>query len=138
MSNDRMLDRPYHPNKAIRQGRKTKHEYLHRIAYTEVVRGLYDEIPTLLFIGAPFELLQDVCSPICRMMQGRVKDITLEWEHSCRCKNGKHYWRIAVGIVGLDEHFISMGEFIKLIVSKMTRTANCTVRHYKTETFLNL
>lgn len=113
-------------------------DYVHRIAYTSTFRGVNDDIPTLLFLGAPFALLQDVCTPLCRWMDGAVADITIQREHSCRRKNGKHYWRIAVGIIGLDEYVISYDEFVKLIVNKIKTTANCTVRHYQLETFLNL
>ncbi len=136
-----LIRRPKHPYAVPRKskvGRPTVHQCIHRIAYTETVRGYRDEIPTLLFLGAPWFLLQDVCEAVCRMMDGKVKDITLQWEHSCRRKNGKHYWRIAVGIIGLDEAFISMKEFVGLIVSKMTRTAACVVKRFNIEPFLNL
>ncbi len=130
--------RPYAVLRKSKRGRPSIHERIHRIAYAETVRGYRDEIPTLLFIGAPWFLLQDVCETICRMMNGKVKDITLQWEHSCCRRNGKHYWRIAVGIIGLDEAFISMREFTELIVSKMTRTASCTVKRFNIDPFLNL
>ncbi len=121
-----------------RRGRPLRRKYLHRIAYTGTTRGVNDDIPTLLFLGAPFELLRDVCRNIFKMMAGNVRDITINQEHSCRVKNGKQYWRMAVGVVGLNEQLISLPEFFTLIVSCIRRTANCAVRYYKTETFLNL
>ncbi len=111
---------------------------VHRIAYTETTRGLNDEIPTLLFIGAPWLLLKDVCEPLCRMMTGHLHDITLRLEHACIQRNGHHYWRIAVGIIGLDEAFISMKEFICMLLSKMEHTATCNIKRFNTEPFLNL
>lgn len=132
------LSRPYQRRRKSKAGRPTVHTYTHAIAYTETVRGIDDDIPTMLFLGAPWRLLQDVCTDLCRMMRGNLRDITLRREHSCRARNGKNYWRVAVGILGLNEEFISLAEFESLIVAKILRTANCTVRHYKTEPFLNL
>ena len=132
------LSRPYQPRHTDKRGRPSIHTYTHAIAYTETMRGIDDDIPTMLFIGAPWRLLQDVCTDLCKMMRGKLQDITLRYEHSCRVRNGKNYWRIAVGILGLDEGFISLREFESLIVAKMQRTANCTVKYYKTEPFLNL
>jgi hypothetical protein len=130
----------YMPNTQgeARRGKPLQHAYKHRIAYTMTRRGLQDEIPTLLFIGAPFELLCDACRDIYKMMDGAVCDLTVSYEHSCRVRNGKQYWRVAVGIVGLDERFLSLAEFVTLLVSHIKRICNCVVRRYKTETFLNL
>lgn len=137
---ERYIQLHYMPNTQgeVRRGRPLQHKYLHRIAYTETVRGLQDDMPVLLFVGAPFELLRDACRNIYRMMAGRVCDLTVNYEHSCRVRNGKQYWRVAVGIVGLDEQFLSLVEFTHLFVAHVRRICNCVVRHYKTETFLNL
>ncbi len=121
-----------------RAGRPKKREYLHRIAYTHAMRGADETTPALLFIGAPFSLLCDVCIDLHKMMAGKVKKLTVGHEHSCRVKNGKHYWRNVVEIVGLDEQFISLPEFTLMFVSHMHRLCNCAVRRYKLETFLNL
>lgn len=130
---------PYVPNRQNikRNGRTSPHRYIHRIAYTEALRGDNYNEPYLLF-QAPFALVKDVCQNIFTMMDGKVRNIIVSNEHSCRVKNGKCYWRVAVQIIGLDEQFLSMREFVFLIISNMKRIANCTVRHYKTETFLNL
>ena len=95
---------PYFPNRQHKKklGRPTPYKYFHRIAYTETERGLHDEIPTLLFYGAPFALVGDVC------------------------------------IVGLNEHFISLREFILLFIARLQAVSNCKVRHYRLATFLNL
>lgn len=140
MPSDGYLSLPYVPNRQrkLKKGRPSPHAYIHRIAYTETMRGIDDDIPTLLFIGAPWMLLRDVCVSLVKMMDGHLKDITLQLEHSCRVKNGKHYWRIAVGIIDLDERLISYSEFVKLLVSKILYVANCSVRHFRLETFLNL
>lgn len=130
---------PYVPNRKniSKAGRHSKHNFLHRFAYTETMRGLDDEIPTLLFY-APFELLRDVCSYFYPLMSGRVKDLRISESHSCRRKNGKNYWRTEVQIIGLDEQFISLTEFTRMLVHKCKTICNCTVRHYRLETFLNL
>ncbi len=133
----------YMPNVGVgdrqsKAGRPLKYQYRHRIAYTETVCGLDDNIPSLLFLGAPFALLRDACKNIHKMMTGKVRDLIVTYEHSCRVKNGKHYWRNVVGIIGLDERFISVKEFITLFISYIQRLCNCTVRRYKLESFLNL
>ena len=130
------LSLPYVPRRT-RRTKPTPHPYLHRIAYTETVRGLHDEIPTLLF-HAPFALLKDACEYLYKMMADRMSNIRVIQEHSCRRKNGKCYWRVAVQIIGLDEQFMSLGEFTKMLVHRMTSICNCKVRHYRLETFLNL
>lgn len=101
------------------------------------MRGLNEEIPTLLFY-APFALIKDACQCIFKMMAGKVKDLRISHEHSCRRKNGKCYWRVAVQVIELDEQFISLREFALVLVHRMGRTCNCKVRHYRLETFLNL
>ena len=85
-----------------------------RIAYTEIDREDDPAIRTLLF-HAPFDLLKDTCQKIYKMMDGSIKNIVLQREHSCRIRNGKCYWRVAVQIIGLDEQFISFKEFVLIL-----------------------
>lgn len=108
-----------------------------RIAYTEIDREDNLAIRTLLF-HAPFDLLKATCQKIYKMMDGRIKDIVLRHEHSCRVRNGKCYWRVAVQIIGLDEQFISFKEFVLMLISLMQRMSCCKIKHYRTEPFLNL
>lgn len=141
MSNNRHIFSPYIPNLRDRKkdkGRPIIHEYLHRIAYTETMRGNEDEIPTLLFYGAPFALLKDACFHIHKTMCGNVRDLKIKLEHSCRHKNGKCYWRYAVSVIDLNEHFISFKEFTLLLIAHIRNICNCAIRHYRLETFLNL
>lgn len=141
MSNNRHIFFPYIPNLRDRKkdkGRPIIHEYLHRIAYTETMRGNEDEIPTLLFYGAPFALLKDACCHIHKTMCGNVRDLKIKLEHSCRHKNGKCYWRYAVSVIDLNEHFISFKEFTLLLIAHIRNICNCAIRHYRLETFLNL
>ena len=141
MSNNRHIFSPYIPNLRDRKkdkGRPIIHEYLHRIAYTETMRGNEDEIPTLLFYGAPFALLKDACCHIHKPMCGNVRDLKIKLEHSCRHKNGKCYWRYAVSVIDLNEHFISFKEFTLLLIAHIRNICNCAIRHYRLETFLNL
>lgn len=130
----------YYPNRDHKRKMPwlVKRENLHRIAYTETMRGDKDDIPTLLFYGAPFALLKDACEALYRMMNGMVKNLVIGHEHSCRWMNGKCYWRTTIQIIGLNEQFISLKEFVLLIISKMKRLSNCTIRHYRLETFVNL
>lgn len=109
----------------------------HRIAYTEINREDDPAIRTLLF-QAPFDLLKDTCQKICKMMGGRIRNIVLQREHSCRVRNGKCYWRVAVQIIGLDEQFISFKEFVLMLINCLKKTTSCHIRHYRTEVFLNL
>lgn len=110
----------------------------HRIAYTMLMRGDDFDVPTLLFYGAPFLLVKDTCEKIFKAMAGNVKNLYIDREHSCRFKNGKCYWRIAVTIVGLNTAFLALKEFVLMLVSCMQRLCYCKIRHYRTETFLNL
>ena len=66
------LDYPYIPNRQHKSpaGRPTPHRYLHRIAYTEAMVGMNDDIPALLFYGAPFALLRDVCQHLFKIYFG--------------------------------------------------------------------
>lgn len=135
-----LFNLPYIPrNRIVRKNSNSisTHAYLHRIAYTETVSGLRDDAPTLLF-HAPFALLKDACQYIHKAMGGKVKDLRISNEHSCRRRNGKCYWRVAVQIIGLDESFLSLQEFTLMLISYIKRICNCTVRHYRLETFLNL
>ena len=141
MSNNRHIFSPYIPNLRDRKkdkGRPIIHEYLHRIAYTETMRGNEDEIQTLLFYGAPFALLKDACCHIHKTMCGNVRDLKIKLEHSCRHQNGKCYWRYAVSVIDLNEHFISFKEFTLLLIAHIRNICNCAIRHYRLETFLNL
>lgn len=131
---------PYFPNRQHKKksGRPTPYKYMHRIAYTETIRGLNDEQPALLFYGAPFELVKDACNHLYKLLKGNLDNLLITNEHSCRVKNGKCYWRVAVSIVNLNEQFISLKTFILLLLAQMERISNCTIRHYRTETFVNL
>lgn len=110
----------------------------HRIAYTMLMRGDNFDVPTLLFYGTPFLLVKDACQLIYKYMSGNVKNLCIDREHSCRFRNGKCYWRIAVIIVGLNEPFLALEELVWMLVSCMQRLCYCKIRHYRTETFLNL
>lgn len=110
----------------------------HRIAYTMLMRGDDFDVPTLLFYGAPFLLVKDTCEMIYKAVSGNVKNLYIDREHSCRFRNGKCYWRIAVTIVGLNTAFLALKEFVLMLVSCMQRLCYCKIRHYRTETFLNL
>lgn len=133
------LHYPYVPNRQNKKkaGRPTPYPYMHRFAYCETMRGLNDDIPTLLFL-APFELVRDACSHLCKWMDGKVEDLVIRNEHSCRVKNGKCYWRVAVQVIGLDEHFISFREFTEFLVYHMKQICNCTIQRFNLEPFLNL
>ena len=126
---DTYIKMPFVPKKRIEK---------HRIAYTMLMRGDDFDVPTLLFYGAPFLLVKDTCQMIYKAMSGNVKNLYIDREHSCRFRNGKCYWRIAVTIVGLNTAFLALGEFVLMLVSCMQRLCYCKIRHYRTETFLNL
>ena len=134
------LHLPYFPNRQHKKkpGRSTPYKYLQRIAYTEAMRGVNDDIPTLLFYGAPFELLKDTCEYVFRLMDGKVRDLVIDRERSCRARNGKCYRRTVIKIVGLDERFMLLENFTQLLLHRMRTVCNCTIRHYKLETFVNL
>ena len=134
-----LLFLPYIANRqnVQRNARTSLYELRHRIAYTETWSGDSGDVPLILF-HAPFPLVRDVCRYVFAMMDGKVGDIVLSNEHSCRYSNGKCYWRVAVRIVRLDEHFISFKDFVTLLVSHMKRIAQCSVRHFRMEAFLNL
>lgn len=134
------LHYPYFPNRQNKKvsGRPTPYKYMHRIAYTETVRGVNDEYPALLFYGAPFELVKDACNNLFRQLQGNLGNLLISNEHSCRVRNGKCYWRVVVLVVNLNEQFLSFETFTQLLLSHMKRISNCTIRHYRTGTFLNL
>ena len=78
-----MLSRPYVPNRESikRDGRTSPYAFLHRIAYTEALRGdNYDE--RVLLFHAPFALIKDACSFIFRIMNGNIQDMIIRNEHS--------------------------------------------------------
>lgn len=126
---DTYIKMPFVPKKRMEK---------HRIAYTMLMRGDNFDVPTLLFYGAPFLLVKDACRLIYKYMSGNVKNLCIDREHSCRFRNGKCYWRIAVTIVGLNEPFLALEELVWMLVSCMQRLCYCKIRHYRTETFLNL
>ena len=129
------LEYPYVP-KRKQKGRPTPHLYLHRFAYTETMRGLKDDIPTLLFY-APFALLKDACQYLCKMMSDSIGDIKIIRSHACRIKNGKQYRRVEVQIIDLDEQLMSLKSFTQMLIYRMQVICNCKIRYLKLETFLN-
>ncbi len=135
-SHDYFSPDSYVPRKQSKAGRPTKRRYLHRIAYTETMRGINDDVPTLLFY-APAALVKDACQYLYKLMQGSVEDITVVPSHSCRVKNGKCYWRTEVQVLGLDENLMSFDSFTLMLVHRIEVICNCKVRHLKLETFLN-
>ena len=134
-----IFSKPYVPNRENikRDGRTSPYALIHRIAYTEALRGdNYDE--RVLLFQAPFELIKDACQFIFNVMGSNVQDMVISNEHSCRRRNGKCYWRVAVKVVGINEQFISFSEFTALLVAHIKRICNCKVKHYKLNTFVNL
>lgn len=136
----RIFDLPYTPNRSGIQKKHrnlSKYKYLHRFAYTETMRGIKEDIPTLLFY-APSSLLRDACQYLYKMMAGNLEDIKILTSHSCRRKNGKGYWRTEVQVFGLNEEFFSFESFTQMLLHRMETICNCKIRHYRLETFLNL
>lgn len=134
-----LFSEPYVPNRENikHRGRYLHRAMVHRIAYTDVLRGNdYDE--NVLLFQAPFELIKDACQFIFNIINGNIRDILVSNEHSCRRCNGKCYWRVAVQIVGLNEQFFSFSEFTMLLIARIRKICNCKVRRYRAETFLNL
>lgn len=129
------LEYAYVPRRKQKR-RPTPHPYLHRFAYTETMRGIKDDIPTLLFY-APFALLRDACQYLYKMLASQVRDIKILSSHSCRRKNGKCYWRMEVQVFGLNNEFLNFESFTQMLVYRMETICNCKVRHLKQETFLN-
>lgn len=128
----------YTPNRQHlkKSGQRSKHPFLHRIAYTETMRGLKDDVPTLLFY-APFALCKDAAQYLYQMMAGSVDDIRIVPSHSCRRRNGKGYWRTEVQVMGLNEEFLNFESFTQMLLHRMEVICNCKIRHLKLETFLN-
>ena len=117
---DTYIKMPFVPKKRMEK---------HRIAYTMLMRGDNFDVPTLLFYGAPFLLVKDACLLIYKYMSGNVKNLCIDREHSCRFRNGKCYWRIAVTIVGLNEPFLALEQLVWMLVSCMQRLCYCKIRH---------
>lgn len=140
MFNQDWMSLPYYPQRysLIPNKRAKLNRYALHIAYTEVMRGDEFEIPTLLFYNAPFPMLKAVCEYFFRIMNGYIRDIRLWQEHSCRYKNGKCYWRVAVQAIGIKESLVSLNEFFNMLVYKIKSTFNCCIRCFKSETFINL
>lgn len=116
-----------------------KHPYRYHIAYTLQLRG--DDAcqtPYIVLYGAPYELVRDACLDLYRNMNGKVHDLLLSREHSCRYRNGKCYWRIAVCIKDLDEKAITTEGFATLFAAYLRRLCNCTLRRYRVHDFINL
>lgn len=134
-----IFSKPYVPNRENikRDGRTSPYALIHRIAYTEALRGdNYDE--RFLLFQAPFALIKDACQFVFNIMRGNIQDMIISNEHSCRRRNGKCYWRVAVRVIGINEQFISFSEFTTLLVVHIKRICNCKVRYYKLNTFVNL
>ena len=69
-----IFSKPYTPNRENikRDGRTSPYALIHRIAYTEALRGdNYDE--RVLLFQAPFELIRDACQFIFNVMNGSVQ-----------------------------------------------------------------
>lgn len=134
-----IFSKPYVPNRENikRDGRTSPYALIHRIAYTEALRGdNYDE--RFLLFQAPFALIKDACQFVFNIIRGNIQDMIISNEHSCRRRNGKCYWRVAVRVIGINEQFISFSEFTTLLVAHIKRICNCKVRYYKLNTFVNL
>lgn len=124
------------PRRKSKAGRPSFRKYLHRIAYTETMRGVKDDVPTLLFY-APFALCRDVAQHIYQVLRGNLKNIKVVPSHSCRRKNGKCYWRTEVQVFELNEELINFESFSQMFVHRMETICNCKIRYLKLETFLN-
>ena len=112
--------------------------YERRIAYGVQMRGDNDDLPVLIYYGAPFQLLYDVMAFVGKCMGDGIKGYRIIHEHSCRWKNGKAYRRIAVEIHGLDEQFVTLSSLIAVINNHMQRICWCKIKEYPIKRLLNL
>nr|DAP41593.1 MAG TPA: hypothetical protein [Caudoviricetes sp.] len=132
------LGMKYTPNRQHLKasGQRSKHAFIHRIAYTETMRGIRDDIPTLLFY-APLALCNDAAQYIYDILKNHVEDIRVVPSHSCRVKNGTCYWRTEVQVIGLNTELLNFESFTRMLIHRMQVICNCKIRHLKLETFLN-
>lgn len=112
--------------------------YERSIAFGLQMRGDNDEIPVLIYYGAPFQLLYDVMAYIGKCMGTMIKGYVINNEHSCRWKNGKAYRRVSVEIHGLNEQFISLPSLILIINNVMQRLCWCSIKELPLKRLLNL
>lgn len=136
MSNHRNI--PYVPPPTRRASVSLKYCYERPIAYAVQMRGDLDDLPTIIYYGAPWHLLIDVMKYVSRCMGDALKGYVIKQEHSCRWKNGKAYRRMSIEIHGLDEQFMSLESLLMVIHNYMKRICWCKVKELPLKKLLNL
>ena len=131
------IDLPY-VSPEIRHHWSLKHCYERKIAYAVQMRGDDDDMPVIIYYGAPMALVRDVMQQMQRMTKGIVSHYVVRHEHSCRYKNGKAYRRIAVEVHGLNEQCMSLNDLTLVIGHYMQKVCWCTVKELPLRKLLNL
>jgi len=115
-----------------------KRNYERRIAFSIQMRGDLDDIPTIIYYGAPFALIYDVMEFVGKHMGSMMEGYVINNEHSCRYKNGKAYRRISLELHGLQEQYVSLRDIITIINHRMQKLCWCSVKELSLYRLLNL
>lgn len=131
-----VYDRPYVARPV--RANNLVHDYNRNICCGVQMRGDNDDLPVIIYYGATWALVFDTMAQIAKMMGENIKGYVIRREHSCRWKNGKAYYRLAVEIHGLNEEFMSLQSFLLVINGYMQKICWCTVKELPLRKLLNL
>lgn len=128
---------PYQPPPTP-HGVPYRHDYRRSIIYSLQYRGDNDDVPTILVVGAPIQLVIDTFKALFGFTSAFVHDYIITREHSCMFSYDNHYWRVAVEVDGLHGGCISVSDIMTLFEQKIQELCWCrSVQYRKLETLLN-
>lgn len=125
------LESDYHKNT-----RAKLRDYHQEIAYTMTMHGDHDEVPTLLFAGAAFLVLQRAFTFFvkCRIM----KRCRLYLHRRYYQRMGKVYTHAVVEMYGYNSQLCTLDNFCLMVENRLKQECWCNVKKFTLNRFVNL
>lgn len=122
----------------MKKGGRHVHNYHRKIAYAVQMRGDNDDIPHVIYVGAPFALIRDVYAYLGKLITGNIEKLIVYHDHSCKYRNGKVYRRVVVEFYQIHEQEIFLETILLIAHQYMKRICNCSIIDKPLYRILNL
>lgn len=126
------------PRKSVYVGARIKHDYHREIAWSIDYRGVNDDIPTLLYVGAGYTLVKSVFMPMFGKSSLLFSGFKLYRDYYLYQRQKKAWVRIAIELRNFNTDMMSVEDLGNILQRKIQQMCLCNIKYVKLEKLLNL
>lgn len=134
----KLIRLPYVPPPTRKNKNKIKYNYKRNIACGVQMRGDNGDIPTIIYCGAPMQLIADATDVLKQLLNGNIGDIIIHHEYACRYRIGKVFNRVTVTFVDYNQSLFSFDNLMLLLNKKISTICYCDITVMSLKKILNV